>query len=156
MIIQQKEYHDSLNWKPKTSLLQTPSVTDCIPSVKDNRHHLPPTKQDIINSVVLYVEFDLVFNSKEMPEIKDLQSFREYAKSGAFLPWTKVSGLRNKLFWLNPEEKRSGGLYTFFDKDSCDRYIKSEFFGHLKEIPFGRELKWEIHENLAGSEITSD
>jgi hypothetical protein len=92
MIEQQKLYHESLNWKPKSSLLATPSVTDCIqgPPVKDNRHHLPPTKQDIMNSVVLYVEFDLVFNSKEMPQIKDLQSFREYAQSGAFHPWTKV------------------------------------------------------------------
>jgi hypothetical protein len=57
---------------------------------------------------------------------------------------------------LNREEKRSGGLYTFFDRDSCDRYLRSEFFGHLKEIPFGKDLYWEVHENLAGGEITSD
>jgi hypothetical protein len=54
--------------------------------VEDDRHHLPPTMQDIKNSVVLYVSFDLVFNSKVEPSIRDLNHYREYAKSGAFKP----------------------------------------------------------------------
>jgi hypothetical protein len=74
------------------------------PSLHPDKRFKPPSRADIKNSVCLYVSFDLVFNSEGMPHIVDIQTFRNHAANDAFVPWSGVPGLRNKIFWLNEEK----------------------------------------------------
>jgi hypothetical protein len=91
-----------------------------------------------------------------MPHIKDCESFRQHADNDAFAPWSQVPGLRNKIFWLNEEKLTSGGLYTFFTRKALDDYMKTDLFEAMKRLPCGTNLKYEIHENLAGGELCAD
>lgn len=115
-----------------------------------------PTQQDIKNSVCLYVYAELVYDTTEMPHIKDHESFRAHAASGAFAPWAGVKGLRNKIFWFHPETNSTGGLYTFFNRSDLDEYMKTELWGMMTQIPFLTNVRHEIHENLAGGELCAD
>jgi hypothetical protein len=118
--------------------------------------HKRPTRGDIQNSVCLFVSAKLKYDSHEFPHIKDLVSFREHAKGGAFEPWSHIKGLRNKVFWLNPEDHTTGGFYTFFSRHHLECYLKSDLFESMKKVPFMTDVEFEIHENLAGSELCAD
>ena len=115
-----------------------------------------PTQEDIKNSVCLYVKCDLVYHSHEMPHIRDLDSFRKHAKSGAFEPWSHVKGLRSKIFWLHAESNTTGGLYTFFSRRHLEDYMESDLFKSMNHVPFLKNVRHEIHENLAGGELCAD
>jgi hypothetical protein len=91
-----------------------------------------------------------------MPHIKDFDSFRVHARSGAFKPWSGIPGLRNKIFWLHEESKTTGGLYTFFDKYSLEAYMKTDLFASMHKVPFLKNVQYEIHENLEGGELCAD
>ena len=67
-----------------------------------------------------------------------------------FTAWTEVPGLRNKLFWLNPKDKTSGGLYTFINVEYMKEYMNTDLFKKVKDYSCVKNLTWEVHENLAG------
>ena len=118
--------------------------------------HKRPTRGDVQNSVCLFVSAKLKYDSHEFSHIKDLVSFREHAKGGAFEPWSHIKGLRNKVFWLNPEDHTTGGFYTFYSRHHLECYLKSDLFESMKKVPFMTDVEFEIHENLAGSELCAD
>jgi hypothetical protein len=91
-----------------------------------------------------------------MPFIKDWESFINHTKSGAFTAFSGIPGLRNKVFWLDREEKTTGGFYTFFTKRHLDEYLKTDLFASMHKVPFLKNVHYEIHENLAGGELCAD
>lgn len=99
---------------------------------------------------------DLIYNTLAAPHIKDPESFRKHARDGAFLPWASVKGLRNKIFWFHPESNTTGGLYTFFNREALDEYMKTDLWKSMSKIPFLKNAEFEIHENLAGGELCAD
>jgi hypothetical protein len=82
------------------------------------------------------VKTDLIYNTLAAPHIKDPESFRKHARDGAFLPWASVKGLRNKIFWFHPESNTTGGLYTFFNREALDEYMKTDLWKSMSKIPF--------------------
>jgi hypothetical protein len=144
--------HHSGSTAPKTISSTTTTTTHHVEVHRAER----PTQQDIKNSVCLFVSTDLVFGCHEMPHIKDFHSFRAHTKTGAFKPWSTIHGLRNKVFWLDEDEKTTGGFYTFFTRRHLEDYMKSDLFASMHKVPFLKNVKYEIHENLAGGELCAD
>jgi hypothetical protein len=72
------------------------------------------------------------------------------------MPWRTVKGLRNKVFWLHEETNSTGGLYTFFNRQALEEYMRSDLWKSMNSVPFLKNTEFEIHENLQGGELCAD
>ena len=131
------------------------SFLDAVPKYQYKPEYLEvkrPTRKDIENSAILYVKFGLVYESPQMPHIKDIESLKAHARAGHFKIWSQIDGLRSKIFFLDPENNTCGGIYTFFTKQDLLDYMKTPLFQAMDKFPCAKDITWEIHENLAGGE----
>lgn len=70
-----------------------------------------------------------------------------------------VPGLRSKWFWFDEATSKTGTVSTWFTKKDWETYRSDGSFEEDQfqgQHPFGKNVKYEVHENLAGSEFTSD
>jgi len=149
--------HHAGSAAPKTISSSTSShKTESHTYSENHSFNVRPTQNDIKNSACLFVSTDIDFHSHDMPHIKDWESFITHTKSGAFEMWKDIPGLRNKVFWLDREEKTTGGFYTFFTRRHLDEYMKTDLFASMHKVPFLKNVHHEVHENLAGGELCAD
>ena len=72
--------------------------------------------------------------------------------------WSHVPGMRSFWFWLDPQKNQAGVVCTFFTRQAFEAYKKSALFRKMHEAPYVKRgsFKLELHENMAGGELTSD
>ena len=120
-----------------------------------------PSRADFDNKAYM-LHVRLTCNYKGNPDIPNEAAMRygiidgPGPNQGFPKMWAMVPGLRSKYFTLTEDASLCSGFYTFFDKISLDKYIKSDLFKMHGTFKHFSKIEYTVHEVLAGSERSVD
>jgi hypothetical protein len=111
---------------------------------------------DMKKAHILYVTLKCDWEGN--PDIKTVEDMRKGLGEGGmtamYAPPDGPKGLRHKYFTYCEKTDSIYGVYTWFDRESLDNYVKSDMFAMHKTWPQFSSVEYQIHDVMEGTELT--